>query len=157
MTATKVSKMESEGAQPVEILVQQVERGNEQLFHLLQTLMKQVANRNFVIRNYEGNSVLQVPLSSAIIGGVVLTSVLKLRSVLLLALGAALGRVYFSIEPFAEDAEGVDVLLEDTSQDEEKRSLTAQTTAAKRKSSTKTAAKSSKKRTSASSNSNSNH
>ncbi|MFN8419638.1 MAG: DUF4342 domain-containing protein [Anaerolineae bacterium] len=132
MTATKVSNQGSDELQPVDIIVQQVEKGNEQLLQMLQTLLRQVANRNFVIRNYEGNSVLQVPLSTAIIGGVVLTSVLKLRSVLLLALGAALGRVYFSIEPFADNAEKIDVLLEDEDQEQVVRSSASRTSAAKR-------------------------
>ncbi|MBX3062435.1 MAG: DUF4342 domain-containing protein [Anaerolineae bacterium] len=152
MTATKVSNQGSDELQPVDIIVQQVEKGNEQLLQMLQTLLRQVANRNFVIRNYEGNSVLQVPLSTAIIGGVVLTSVLKLRSVLLLALGAALGRVYFSIEPFADNAEKMDVLLEDEDQEQVVRSSASRTSAAKRKSAAKTATKSTKKSSPSSSN-----
>lgn len=152
MTATKVSNQGSDELQPVDIIVQQVEKGNEQLLQMLQTLLRQVANRNFVIRNYEGNSVLQVPLSTAIIGGVVLTSVLKLRSVLLLALGAALGRVYFSIEPFADNAEKIDVLLEDEDQEQVVRSSASRTSAAKRKSAAKTATKSTKKSSPSSSN-----
>ena len=84
----------------MDAIINSVTQQGQGVATLVERLIDESAQRRLVIRNLDDAVVLEVPLTSVIVGSVLLTFMMRLRWVVVVAVLTLFGRFYITIEPF---------------------------------------------------------